>query len=34
MLGLFGPKCDKIELYRAAILYLDPSRRAFLRSLE
>ena len=24
MLGLFGPKSDKIELYRTAILYLDP----------
>jgi hypothetical protein len=23
MLGLFGPKSDKIELYIAALLYLD-----------
>jgi hypothetical protein len=28
MLGLFGPKSDKIELYRAAILYLDPLKES------
>jgi hypothetical protein len=28
MLGLFGPKSDKIELYRTAILYLDPLKES------
>ena len=28
MLGLFGPKSDKIELYIAALLYLDPLKES------